>query len=50
MKNIDDIVQAIEERGAKFTINFQKRTLKVNDKYVICKNKTIELPPVLKAT
>lgn len=47
MKNIDDIVQAIEERGAKFTINFQKRTLKVNDKYVICKKKTIELPPVL---
>lgn len=43
MKNINDILQAINECGAKFTINFQKRTLKVNDKYVICKNKTIEL-------
>lgn len=43
MKNINDILQAINEHGAKFTINFQKRTLKVNDKYVICKNKTIEL-------
>lgn len=46
MKNINDILQAINECGAKFTINFQKRTLKVNDKYVICKNKTIELPSV----
>lgn len=46
MKNINDILQAINECGAKFTINFQKRTLKVNDKYIICKNKTIELPSV----
>nr|DAS68884.1 MAG TPA: hypothetical protein [Caudoviricetes sp.] len=48
MKNIDDIIQAIEERGAKFTINFQERTLKVNDKYVNCKDKTIGLPRVFK--
>lgn len=46
MKNINDILEAIKDRGAKFTINFQERTLKVNDK-LICKNKTIELLPVL---